>query len=201
MGQSNWTSQEEREVRRTEVQAAVATIASTVSFPIVEIPPELQDMETVDAIHHRLRIRVEAMGGYEVLAGACPAYSASIWRSKIDRNGRYKLNVDDFQKLIQLLDDQVLVALLGKDFKDYYLVDLRALRAIPASEYSLADLSWALKRYSGMGTMLACDWREAMLDGVDSAPIKADMLQLLQETRIVLHQISLAVEARRALAD
>jgi hypothetical protein len=179
------------------VQAAIATTAPAVSFPIVQIPLELQDMEACDAIHHRLQMHVQAIGGYEALASACPRYRASIWRSKIERNGRYKLSVDDFQKLIHLFDDLVLVALLGKD-KDHCLVDMRDLRAIPPSEYSLADLAWALQRYSGMGTILACDWREAMLDGADCAPIKADMLQLLQETRIVLHQISLALEDRRA---
>jgi hypothetical protein len=178
------------ELRKTEVQVEIARIAATIDLTRVEIPVELQGMDSMDAIHHRLQMHVQQLGGYEALARACPRTRAKIWQSKIERNGRFKLSVEDFRKLIRVFDDMVLVALLA-DGHDHYLVDLRA---IPPSEYSTADLAWALRRYGAMGTLLASDWREAMLDGADCKDIKADLLQLMHETLITLRQMTLALD-------
>lgn len=52
-------------MKRTEVQSAISAITSAVCFPIVQIPLELQKMETCDAIHYRLQMHVQAIGGYE----------------------------------------------------------------------------------------------------------------------------------------
>lgn len=52
------------------------------------------------------------------------------------------------------------------------------------SEYSLADLGWALTRYGAMDAdMRLRDCREAQLDGADCKALHEDLLQPWQPTR------------------
>ena len=185
------------DIRKTEVQVEVEEIASAHSFMPVRIPESLRGERPIDAIHQRLQSHVQKLGGYDARARACPPTKAKVWQGKIERGSRFKLSVDDFVQLLKFFNDPVLLALLAHGHRRC----LYDLSGIPASEHSLADLKWTLPRYGALGSLLACDIREASLDGRDCASIKTELAKITKETIVVLRQIILHYDVVRFVSD
>lgn len=174
-----------------DIQADLAALAETIDFSPTEIPTDLAEMPAVEAVRKRLQALVENIGGYAVLAEAIPRYNAKMWQNKIEANGRFKLMVTDFDLLADFFKDTVLIALVGHKFGLTH-VDLNA---IPPSDYSLADLSWALRRYQAQAQLLTCDLRERQLDGESTSEETAKLARVTKEAIILLRQMDIALKA------
>lgn len=137
----------------------------------------------------RLQFLVQNIGGYEALAAALPVHTAKIWKSKVEQIGRFKLMMKDFELLADFFKDSVLIALFGNKHGFAYI----DLNSIPPSDYSLADLSWALRKYQAQSQLLACDLRERLLDGKCTDEIAASLRQISKECIVLVKQMQLAL--------
>lgn len=174
-----------------EIQADISAFSATIEFAPTNIPADLADMPTLEAVHKRLQSLVESVGGYEALAVSVPLHNATVWRNKIESTGRFKLNSNDLEPLFDYFKDPVLVALFGHKFG----LEHFDLNSIPPSDYSLSDLSWALRRYQAQGQLLTCELRERQMDGEPTDEVKKRLAQLTKETIVLLKQMDLALKA------
>jgi hypothetical protein len=175
-----------------EVRSDVAKLASQISFNFVEVPRNLALMPTLDAIHARLQEDVATFGGYALLAKALPSVSAKVWQGKIERTGRFGLFDKDFIQLINLFQDRVLVSLVAQERSGDFL----DLSSIPESDFSPADLQWALINLSAEGMLECCELREKRLDGEDCSESQARLGQLSQQAIVLVRQMELVLKSR-----
>lgn len=174
-----------------EIQAEVAKIAERMELSPIQIPPELAEMPAVEAVQMRIQSLVQNIGGYAALAASVPCHTAKMWQNKIEAVGRFKLLMNDFEVLSEFFKDSVLIALMGHKF-GLASVDLSG---VPPSDYSIADLSWALRRYQAQTQLLACDLREKQMSGESTLKVEAQLAQIAKESIILLKQFDLGLQA------
>lgn len=166
-------------------------IAESIDLSPIEISQDLAELPTIEAVQKRLQSLIQNIGGYDVLAAAVPRYTAKMWQNRIEQTGRFKLLFNDFRLLADFFKDSVLIALFGHQFGLAYI----DLNEIPHSEYSLADLLWALRRYQAQTQLLACDLREKQMDGESTRDVEARLSLIAKESIVLLRQLSIAFKA------
>lgn len=179
-----------------DIQAEIAAIADRIDLEPTRIPSHLAELPAMEAIKKRLSELVTSIGGYEALASALPCHSAKTWQKKVEEVAHHAISVSDLTTLNGFFKDALLVALLGHE-QGMQHVDLNA---IPPSDYSLVDLSWALRRYQAQTQLMACELHDKTLDGEDTQAIEARISRIAKETIIVLRQMDLLMKTLRESA-